>query len=479
MKLNKYILSGLLSCVAVFSCTEDFDSINKNPNGPIAVPAELLIPALAENTMDQLYSTFNGGDMGSAWAQHWAKVQYNDEERYKPRDTQFDAIWNALYAGTIQDARIMRTLAQGQANTNLEGIAVVMEVYAFSVLTDIFGDIPYSEALRAKEGINTPKYDTQEEIYTSLLAKLDEADALFSASGGTIAAASDIVYHGDWAKWEKFGNALKFRLLMRISNRSDFSRQAELQAIVSNRSIFTSNDDEAKLVYLAAAPNNNPVNANIVAGNRGEFKVNSALVDILAASGDPRLPVYAQENKDGDYRGKPSGIIDVPSDEYNYDNVSPIGTLYLAATAPAYFVSYAEQELLIAEAAKRGLISGGDAVAKIHFDNGVLASMSSNGVATGDANAYLLAHPYSSGTAPAQIQTEKWIALFGQGIEAWTEWRRTGIPVLTPAIEGAVNQIPSRYSYPPTEQALNGSSYKAAVTVQGADLLTTPIWWMQ
>jgi hypothetical protein len=142
-------------------------------------------------------------------------------------------------------------------------------------------------------------------------------------------------------------------------------------------------------------------------------------------------------------------------------------------------MSYAEQELLIAEAAKRGLISGGDAEAAAHFNAGVQASMSSNGVATVDADTYLTDHPYVAGTALTQIHTEKWIALFGQGIEAWTEWRRTGIPALTPAIEGAINEIPSRYSYPPTEQALNGTNYAAAVAVQGADLLTTKVWWNQ
>lgn len=466
----------------VFSCTEDFEAINKNPNGPTEVPPQLLIPALAEGTMDLLYSTFNGGDMGSAWAQHWAKVQYNDEERYKPRDTQFDAIWNQLYSGTIQDARIMRTLAQAQANTNLEGIALVMEVYSFSVLTDIFGDIPYTEALRAKEGINAPAYDKQEDIYPSLLAKLDEANALFKEDGGTITATSDIVYAGNWLKWKKFANSLKFRMLMRMATRADFNRGAELQTLVDNvgdaTPMFSANADEAKLVYLAASPNNNPVNASIIAGNRGEYKMNSAIVDILQASADPRLAVFAQKNKGGAYRGKPSGIIDVPSDDYNYDNVSPIGTLYLAATAPGYFMSYAQLEFLIAEAAKRGLITGGDAEAKEHFELGITASMLSNGVVAAGAT-WLTDHPYNPTTGLTQIQTQEWIALFGQGIEAWTEWRRTGVPTLTPAIEGVINEIPSRYSYPPTEQALNGVSYANAVDVQGADLLTTPVWWMK
>jgi hypothetical protein len=479
MRINKYLIPSFLSCLLVFSCTQDFEEINTNPNGPITVPAVLLIPSLAEGTMDILYSTFNGGDMGSCWAQHWAKVQYNDEERYKPRATQFDAIWNGLYAGTIQDANIMYTLAVSESNENLQGVALVMKAYAFSVLTDIFGDIPYSQALKAQEGINLPAYDTQEEVYTALLAMLDDANDLFSADGGTIDATSDIVYGGDHTKWQKFANALKFRLLMRMSNRADFSLEADLQEIVDDRAIFSSNDDEAKLVYLAAAPNNNPVNASIVGGNRAEYKVNKVLVDLLISTGDPRLEVYAQPNTDDEYRGKPSGIIDVPSDEWSYDNISPIGEPYIAAEAPAYFVSYAEQELLIAEAAKRGLITGGDAVAEIHYDNGVLASMDANGIDAATAASYLTGNGYSAVNGETLIQMEKWVALYGQGIEAWTEWRRTQIPALTPALEGAIAEIPSRYQYPPTEQALNGTNYDAAVAVQGADLLTTKVWWMK
>jgi hypothetical protein len=318
MKINKYIIPSLLSCVLVFSCTKDFEEINTNPNGPTAVPAVLLIPSLAEGTMDLLYSVFNGGDMGSCWAQHWAKVQYNDEERYKPRDTQFDAIWNTLYAGTIQDAKIMRELAVSESNENLEGVAIIMQVYAFSVLTDVFGDIPFTEAVSASSGINAPAYDTQESIYAALLTMLDDADALFAADGGSITASSDIIYAGDYTKWQKFGNALKFRMLMRMSSAAGFNRQAELQDIVDNRAIFTSNADEAKLTYLAAAPNNNPVNNSIIAGNRAEFKVNEALVTRLQATADPRLPKFAQLNNGGIYRGKPSGIIDVPSATWDY-----------------------------------------------------------------------------------------------------------------------------------------------------------------
>src|SRR5688572_28685599 len=247
MKMTKNILIASLTAGSLFvagSCTTDFEEINKNPNGPIVVPSSLLISGIVENVMDQSYSTFNGGDMGSAWAQHWAKVQYNDEERYSPRDTQFDAIWSSLYSGSpipggggLQDINVMYDQAGTEGNTHVQGVALVLKAYHFSVLTDLFGDIPFSQALKAKEGINLPAYDTQADVYTGVLAMLDEANTLLDNGAGVINATSDILYAGDVTKWQKFANALKFRTLMRMSNRTDFNRQAELQAVLA-RPIF-------------------------------------------------------------------------------------------------------------------------------------------------------------------------------------------------------------------------------------------------
>ena len=182
-------------------------------------------------------------------------------------------------------------------------------------------------------------------------------------------------------------------------------------------------------------------------------------------------------NTDGVYRGKPVGILLVPSDDWNYNNVSPIGLAFLQPESPGYFVSYSELELLMAEAAKRGYIPGGDAVAQAHYEAGVTASFESVGA---DVSGYFAeggGGTYSAAAGLEIILTQKWIALFGQGVEAWTEWRRTKVPALTPALDGFVNEIPSRYTYPPGEQSLNKTSYDAAVAAQGADALTTKIWW--
>ena len=475
MKNISLIFTLAVGLVLFMGCDKDFEEINNNPNDPIAVPSGLLTADVVFNAGNTLYSTFVGGDMGSCWAQHWGKVQYNDEERYQPRGSIIEVlVWKTIYEDVISDAKTMQNLAVAEGNENMQGVALVMQAYGYSLLTDVFGSIPFSEAIRADEGIFSPKYDTQEEVYTGILAMLDEANSLFSADGGTILANSDILYGGDYSKWQKFANSLKFRSLMRISGKVNVASQ--LQALTS-QPMFSSNSDEAKLIYLANDPSANPIFETIVFGNRAEFKVNSVMVDMMAGINDPRLPIYAAPNEDGEIRGKPAGIENVPNDDYNYSNVSPIGSAYLQATAPGYFLSYSELQFLMAEAAHKGYISGS---AETYYQNGVSASFAANGLNQADAAAYLAQGTvaYTQATGLQKIAEQNWLGLFCQGIEAWTEWRRTGYPALQPAIEAVINEIPSRFTYPSIEQSVNKANYDAAVSGQGADLLTTKVWWM-
>lgn len=468
MKKIKILAIVLSLLVFLASCDKNFEDVNKDPNNPTEIESGLLIADIVRNGQNQLYSTFVGGDMGSCWSQQWAKVQYNDEEMYSPRGSVISQVWDVFYEDVAGDAQVMYNLAVAEENKNMQAVALTLKAYGVLVLTDIYGDIPYTEAFKATEGIMNPVYDAQETVYDSVLVILDQANSLYAADGGDINAGSDLVYGGDWSKWQMFTNSLKFRALMRISGKRDVS--AQLQEIVDNRAVFGSNADEAKLVYLESDPNANPIYETIVFGTRGEFKVSDVMINTLNDNNDPRLEVYAQPNDDGEYRGKPAGIFDVPNDDYNYNNVSAVGELYLDPTAPGYFMSYAELMFLMAEAAQKGYISGS---AQDYYAAGIAASMQANGV---DDYSGMSGQTLGN-EALKQIATQNWIALYCQGVEAWTEQRRTGYPELSPAIEGKIDEIPSRYYYPSTEQSLNKANYDAAVANQGADLLTTKVWW--
>jgi hypothetical protein len=475
MKKINIILYTFLSFLLVTSCDTDFEELNTDPNNSTAVPAHLLLGGPQRIYMNTLYSAQRGGDMGECWAQHWSKVQYNDEARYVPRRGVIDGVWNTMYASVISESKAMFTLAEAEGNSALQGVSLVMQAVAFQTLVDLYGPVPFTEAVNGD--ILQPAYDSEATVYEGILSLLTEADELLSG-GGTIFSTSDLFYAGDASKWKKLANSLKFRALMRIS--STRSVGAELQPLIGK--MFTSNDDSAQLAYLAAPDDANPIFQTIVNGNRAEYKVNSVLVELLQSLNDDRLPVMAGVNASGNILGKPSGYgnqTTLPNEDlgYTYANISPLGSFYLRAELPGVLMSYSQLCFLVAQAANEGYISGGVTAASESYKKGIRANFAFNGL---DATNYLAQLGIDFDTQSdgrTKIATQEWIALFGQGFESWTEVRRNKIPVLSPAIEGDINQIPSRLYYPTTEPSLNKESYNAGVQLIGADNLTSPLFW--
>jgi hypothetical protein len=474
-KLSIYIFA-LFALISV-SCDKDFEEVNTDPNNPTKVPAHLLLGNIIRVNQNAIYGMQQGGDMGMCWAQHLSKVQYNDEERYIPRRSGIDAVWNNLYASVISDAKTMGTLAEAEGNKNIQAISLVLQANAFQILTDLYGPIPFSEVFQI--GILKPKYETQEDVYNGLIKMLTDADALFASATAseTVTASSDLLYGGDVTKWRKLANSLKFKALMRISNKVNVS--AQLQALVNAGNLMKSVSDSAQLTYLAAQPDANPIYETIVFGTRTEYKMSSVFIDKLKALSDPRLPVMAALNDEDEYVGN------IPGEENtsNYLGFSSPGSLYLDPTFKGVILSYAQVEFYLAEAASRGLISGGIPGSLVHYTKGIEANFVFNGLTAAEGTAYSLLPNVTYSTAAAaktKIGEQMWISLFGQGFEAWTEWRRTGIPALSPVMNAAEPTIPKRLYYESTEIALNKDSYNAGVALLGAggDDLTTPIWWM-
>ena len=479
MRIIKYILITFIAAATIVGCDKDFEEINANIDDPVTVPSSMLIGTTIRYMANELYSTFNGVEHGETWVQHLSLIQYNDPERYKPRINTMDNLWYYFYR-SASTAHQMYKLAEEEGNEVNQGIALVIKAYAFSQLTDFFGDVPYTDALLGpSDGMFTPTYDRQEVVYDGVLSLLDQAMPLLESGNGTTDPNMDIVYAGDAGKWVKFAASLKFRSLMRISAKKDVSSQ--LQELVNSGNLFASVDDEAKLVYLSASPEANPMYETIIGDGRKEFHLAKTLVDYLSENSDPRLAVYAEPAvTSGTYVGKPSGYEESPLPGYGYDDVSSIGAKYLEPTAPAYFISYTELLFLMSEAAHQGYISGGDVSAEIYFEKAVRNSFVENGLASvADDYVGLNVFAYDASAALERIGRQKWIALYCQGFEAWTEWRRTGFPQLTPAADAFIDNIPSRLRYESNESSVNGTSYKAVIQQQGPDELTTKIWWMK
>jgi hypothetical protein len=464
-----------IALIALFnaSCDKDFETVNTDPNNPVAVPAHLLLGSIVRLNQNAIYGMGNGGDMGMCWAQHVSKVQYNDEERYIPRRGAIDGIWNTLYASVLADAQSMYTLADAEGNSNLKGISLVLQANSFQILTDLYGPIPFTEF--NKSGNLKPAYDSQEVVYDGIINLLTQADALLANGTGNIPATSDLVYAGNTTKWRKLANSLKFKALMRISKVKNVS--AQLQAIANSGNMMSSNDDSAQIIYLPSQPDANPIYETVIFGVREEYKMSSVLVTKLQALSDARLNVYAAKNNVDLFVGN------IPGQENpgNYKGFSSLGTFYLDPTLPGVILSYAQSEFLLAEAINEGYVSGGNTAALAHYKNGITANFKFNGIEASAAAYVALPNIEFTNQADARVKIgeQKWFALFGQGFEAWTEWRRTGYPALSPVVDAAETSIPSRLYYNSQEISLNRVNYEAAsATLTGGDKLTSRLWWM-
>ena len=256
--LYSFTAALLVLVLFISGCTKDFDKINTNPNSPSIAQAapDMLLTNAIESMTSRVHEIFFGHEMGSCWVQHMAKVQYPDEDRYVPRMSVINNTWTSFYASSGYDVQTLYNIADAKKNDSYKAVALILKSYIVSVVTDEWGNVPYTEAFLGSDAkaIVSPAYDTQQAIYTALIANLDQANTLLKAGAPEI--AGDILYGNDLTKWKKFANSLKLRLLMRQSDK--VAPTAAITAMVNDPAkypIFTSNADNAALAYLGSAPN--------------------------------------------------------------------------------------------------------------------------------------------------------------------------------------------------------------------------------
>lgn len=470
------LLVGLLW--AVSACDSGLTEVNENPNAPTDVPPGFL---LAQSIQSAVQQTFGGSQFQShtaIWPQHFVELQYPDEEQGLVRADRMDAYWQVYYAGGLNDIQAVIDKGVESGNVNVEAVGRIWKSWIFHIVTDLWGDVPYSEALKGAAN-TTPAYDAQASIYAGLLADLSAAESQLDPAGLGF-TQGDLIYSGDIAAWRRFANSLRMRLAMRLSEIDAATAQAEFVAAY-NAGGFTSNAHTAWLRY-PGAPYENPLYENYL--TRDDHGVSATMVDTLLSLNDPRLPLYAEPaTQDGVYRGHQNGRDDLPVGQ-SLAWFSRIGNFWRAdgAATPTAIMSYAEVLFLEAEAAQRGWIALDPAAT---YTAAIRASMDlydAQGVGPTDAEiATYLAQPavtYAPATGLTQIYLQKWIALWMNGSEAWAEWRRTGVPSLAMGPDLLLSRIPVRFSYPADEQSLNAVNLNAAVQRQGGGLdLVTLVWW--
>lgn len=486
MKIQKLVPYIVLITAGLFvgSCTEDFAEINTNPNDPETISPALLLPNAIQVSVDRYWGHSTrferlNIDAAMCWVQHIARNIYINSEgdTYEVPVTISSGTWDNVYRNSLVNFEsILELSGPGgkYVNRNYEGIGLTMKAFTYSFLVDVFGPIPYSEALKgaAAESINSPKYDSMEDIYAGILADLKLANEKLSVTGPAV--AGDIMFGGDILRWKKFANSLRLKLANRQAAKKPSESRAIMLEIISNPTqfpIFTSNSDFAELVHANVIGSRNKMFD--VFSTRSDWNISTTFVNKMTELEDPRIAAYALPLADGTYAGLPNGLTDEAAGTYV---ASTIGARFLDAEAPSILMTYSELMFVLAEAALDGDITGN---AGEYFEKAVEASFDQNGVQ--------MPSDYISklGTLNKEnLMTQKWIALFGQGIEAWTEYRRTGFPVMPAPNPAAIfsnnGVLPTRLEYPLSEYSLNMDNITQGIQLLGGeDNMRTKLWWAE
>ena len=480
----------LAVALLVTGCNNDrITNVNNNPNAPGTVQPAFLFPSAVTDVVGRARGGSLDLTLTSLWSQQIAMDRFTDEDRYSIRPDNINGYWSGFYAGGLQDLATILSQTDPTKSPNIVAPALVMKSWTFGLMTDIWGDIPYSEA-NSGDPSTPPKYDAQSDIYTGILADLKTASTL-SVPGGTTYGTADLIYNGDATKWKKFANSLRLRYGLRLSKVDPAKSQAEVAAAIA-AGVFTSNADNALLRWPGDGTNNNPIYQNFV--TRDDQHMSQTLVNALkslyisigptAADTvfDPRLAVYADPIISSPskklYVGAPNGLQDDDAIAIGINNTSRVGIAYRGKSTPSILMQYSEVLFDEAEAAARGWAPGDPAAL---YYAGIRASMQYNGIADAVTDAYI-ASPrvaYSPATGLQQIALQRWIALFSEGTEAYSAWRRTGVPDLQPGPAAITSPqvVPRRLTYPISEQSFNDAALEAASQRQGGATLNGRVWW--
>jgi hypothetical protein len=507
MRYRRLGIAGLGSALVlgVGACDPDkLVEVNQDPNNPTSAPPQAVFTYATRIAMQRWFGSNPTNMRGPVLtAQHLAQVQYPDEDQYARLDaTVTDNSFIFTYAQELKNFQAVIDAAKPDNQEMLWGPAQVMRSLLFGYVTDVWGDVPYSEALRgdAADPVIQPAYDAQQDIYAGLFRDLTEAVAAMAAGANPASVlpavgAADPLYGGNRLRWQRFGNSLRARHAMRLANVDQPTARAELNAAISAPGgLIQSNADNAQMRWPGDGIYDNPWAVNN--RTRDDHRLSDRLMGQMLPYNDPRVPVYAQPTlaNPAVYAGMPNALTPDSAATYSLTSSRPGRVFYstnrfcsgctglTGASFPSFVLTYAEVSFILAEAAERGWI-GGSAAA--YYEQGIRASMAQWGVTDAAAiDAYLarpgIAYNVAGTTADRQTQIalQKWIALYTDGVQAWAEWRRTCVPAtVRPGPAAVINTVPRRYQYSLRDRLVNGANVAAAIAQQGEDNFTTRMYW--
>lgn len=505
MKFKKIIIAAL-SVFTVVGCTENFESLEKDPVSLSANPAGQLSFTQLSMSGDGYYQwranlIYSGGFV-QHYAGAWNVTTYGSQ--FRKNDDYATALWRNAYANELKNlVDIIEGTNSNAGASNMNAVAKIMKVMVAQRITDLYGDVPYSEAgLGFSKGIVAPKYDKQQDIYTAFFKELQEAFVQLNPNGDVV--KGDLFYNGDISKWKKLANTMRLRLAMRISEVSPAEAEIQAKAALQN-GVFESNADNCVMKHLDFAFSDgatldfrgNGLSYALVGNEHGDH-LSSIMIDLFESTGDPRLTMLATPKETSSLPGK-GGQAPEPGEDMYIGNtpglfqyqmpgggtaVSGIQPYLKLKTTPFIHVTYSESQLLLAEAAYRGWVSG---AAAEYYKKGVEAGIKqlevygATAASQSSIDTYLSANPLIVGSEMKQISTQLWVTYLFNSIEAYSNWRRTGFPQLVQITDPGSETMgvtPTRLYYPNDELQKNRVNYLEAVErMGGTNDWLNKVWW--
>lgn len=476
--MKKYLVIFLLGSLVwgISSCTQDFEEINTDPNR-----IDQISPGTLLNPIIYGVSSFNT-DRADAFTFQLMQVALpfpsanGGVHRYDITESAGNSTWNNHYRWLV-NIKEMEASAIANVDVNYEAIALTLRAWLLSQLTDSFGDIPMEEASSGEDGIFQPKFNTQEEVYAQIFQDLERANLLYDDSQAMI-YGEDILFQNDVERWRKFTNSLHLRLLLRVSNRSEFNSFSKLSSMVTNPEtypVFENTAESGILQITGVTPNLSPWGRAI---DFTTFRsISEFFADRLNELDDPRRAKFMTQARDLDgtttigYKGIPSGF---DGNENQFQFIPSNHNIALVqAPMISLILTYSEVEFIKAELAQKGYISSDP---EAHYQSAVNAAMEQWGV---EISTNYFENPYAAYDGSLErIMLQKYIGLYFNDYQQWFEYRRTGFPIL-PTNEGMLNNkvVPVRFRYPVSVQINNPENYESAVARMGGDDINTKVWW--
>jgi hypothetical protein len=488
------IVTGAV-CV-IQACTGDFEKINTPPTSVTTIDPGLILSKVQKDMAFAEGYEYPNNQFGS-WIQQWAGGVLISSSRYVEQSD--NSTWESHYTLIRNISQIRNQILKGMENdpagrTKL-AIARIVEISAWQRLTDLFGDVPYSQTALGQDNVNTkPVFDTQESIYKSLINDLNAATAQLNATDASYGTA-DFYYKGDVTKWKKYANSLKLRLGMRIRY-ADAALAQKTVTEAMGQPLLESNTDNAAIPTYNNATNANvhPVLNHFLAGSPDLKYLGEAFVAQLVTTNDPRLPRIVQPSVNSVKAGAPAykglgvALTDailktIIKDDYSTASTATFFNRDFSPAIPCLAMSFSDVAFYKAEAALEGWGATTEQ-AEGFYQAGVKAALAQSpyNVTTVPANfeAQLSFTGLTKEQKLERIGTQKWIQLFGRSFEAFTEWRRMGYPTLKPGpFAGSTNgTIPRRTIYSSREALLNADNYKtASARLSKGDTYVSKVWW--